>query len=62
MRRSRNGDIMGDTAYMILTQNSKYFNGKFVVDEWILNDNGIYNFDKYRCDPNVKEEELIPCI
>ena len=60
MNRSRTPDIMAEAAYLILLQNSKRFNGNFVIDEDILRCAGINNFHRYKVNPNVKDEEIMP--
>ncbi|KAI1289938.1 Hydroxysteroid dehydrogenase-like protein 2 [Halotydeus destructor] len=47
----RKDSIMSDAAYAILTQNSKEFTGNFCVDEELLRNNGITDFDQYACVP-----------
>ena len=48
---SRKDDIMADAAYRILQQNNSY-TGKFLIDEFVLNEAGITNMDKYAYDPS----------
>ena len=60
MNRSRGPEIMADAAYLILIQNSKEFNGNFVIDEDVLRCVGVKNFHRYKINPNVKDDELMP--
>jgi citronellol/citronellal dehydrogenase len=57
MRRSRTPEIMGDAAHVILTQNAKTFTGRFCIDDTLLYEHGVRDFDKYRVDPSM---ELAP--
>ncbi|KAE9546913.1 hypothetical protein FO519_009875, partial [Halicephalobus sp. NKZ332] len=49
---SRKDDIMADAAYYVLQQKNSY-TGKFLIDEFVLNEAGITNMDKYAFDPKV---------
>uniref|UniRef100_A0A1I7ZU88 Hydroxysteroid dehydrogenase-like protein 2 n=1 Tax=Steinernema glaseri TaxID=37863 RepID=A0A1I7ZU88_9BILA len=49
----RTPDIMADAAYALLSRNSREFTGNFVIDDEILRDEGVTDFDKYAIDPNV---------
>ncbi len=55
--RSRKPEIMGDAAHAILTQNSKSCTGNFFVDEDLLRQAGVTNFDQYAVTPGG---ELMP--
>lgn len=57
MRRSRTPDIMGDAAFYILRRPAKSCTGQFFIDEAVLREEGITDFDRYRVDP---EKELMP--
>jgi citronellol/citronellal dehydrogenase len=57
VRRSRTPDIMGDAAHVILTQDAKTFTGRFSIDDTLLYEHGIRDFEKYRVDPSL---ELAP--
>jgi citronellol/citronellal dehydrogenase len=57
VRRSRTPDIMGDAAHLILTQDAKSFTGRFAVDDTLLYEHGVRDFEKYRVDPS---QELAP--
>ncbi|VDM36931.1 unnamed protein product [Toxocara canis] len=45
--------IMADAAYALLSRNSREFTGNFVLDEDILREEGVRDFDKYAVDPSV---------
>jgi citronellol/citronellal dehydrogenase len=53
IRASRKPEIVADAAYLILTQPSRSFTGRFVIDEDILAEHGVTDFAKYRVDPNA---------
>ncbi len=55
--RSRNVDIMSDAAHIILTSPSRDCTGNFFIDENLLRDNGVTDFNKYAVDPS---QELFP--
>ncbi|XP_071811365.1 hydroxysteroid dehydrogenase-like protein 2 isoform X1 [Apostichopus japonicus] len=47
----RTADICSDSAYAIITKNSRSFTGNFCVDEDILRKEGVTDFTKYACEP-----------
>jgi citronellol/citronellal dehydrogenase len=51
MRMSRTPQIMGDAAHLILTQDAKAFTGHFCIDDTLLYEHGVRDFEKYRVDP-----------
>ena len=51
MRMSRTPEIMADAAHLILTQDAKTFTGRFCIDDTLLYEHGVRDFDKYRVDP-----------
>lgn len=53
MQSSRKVDIMSDAAYAILTKNSRSYTGNFVIDEDVLRELGITNFDDYNVVPGI---------
>ena len=57
MRRSRTPEIMGDAAHVILTQDAKTFTGRFCIDDTLLFEHGVKDFEKYRVDAS---QELAP--
>ena len=50
---------MADAAYEILRQDKKE-TGNFYIDDEILRKKGVTDFTKYKLDPNVKDEDLMP--
>jgi citronellol/citronellal dehydrogenase len=53
IRRSRTPEIMGDAAHLILTQDSKSFTGRFCIDDTLLYEQGVRDFEKYRVDKSM---------
>jgi citronellol/citronellal dehydrogenase len=53
MRASRTPEIMGDAAYVIFTKPSREFTGKFCIDDKVLYESGVRDFEHYRVDPSV---------
>lgn len=54
IRATRKPEIVADAAHLILTQPSRAFTGRFVIDEDILAEHGVTDFAKYRVDPDAK--------
>jgi citronellol/citronellal dehydrogenase len=52
MRRSRRPEIMADAAYAIFRRNSRAFTGRFMLDDDMLRDEGITDFEQYAYDPS----------
>lgn len=52
MRRSRKPEIVADAAHLILTQPAGDFTGNFCIDDTLLADHGVTDFDTYRVDPS----------
>ena len=50
MRRSRTPEIMADAAHVIFTQDAKTFTGRFCIDDTLLYEHGVRDFEKYRVD------------
>jgi citronellol/citronellal dehydrogenase len=57
MRGARTPEIMADAAYAILTRPSREFTGHFCIDEEILKEEGVTDFDQYASTPGA---DLIP--
>ena len=51
IRCCRQPSIMADAAYLIVTQPSRELTGQFLVDDQVLADHGITNFEDYAVDP-----------
>lgn len=54
MNRSRTPEIMADAAFAILTKKSSECSGNFFIDEEVLADKGVTDFDKYAVNLNEK--------
>ena len=46
-------EIMSDAAYAIFLRDAKAYTGNFAIDEGVLREEGITNFDEYAVDPSV---------
>jgi citronellol/citronellal dehydrogenase len=57
IRRSRRPEIMADAAHAILVRDSRVCTGRFFVDEEVLREEGVDDFESYRVDPTA---ELLP--
>jgi len=57
VRASRKPEIMGDAAHAILTKPSRKCTGNFLVDDAVLQAEGITDLSSYAVDPNA---ELMP--
>jgi citronellol/citronellal dehydrogenase len=51
LRHSRKPEIMADAAYAILCRPARSFTGNFVLDDDVLAQEGVIDFDRYRNDP-----------
>jgi citronellol/citronellal dehydrogenase len=57
MEQSRTPEIMADAAYHIFTRPSRTTTGRFFLDEDVLREAGVTNFDRYAVKPG---KELLP--
>jgi citronellol/citronellal dehydrogenase len=53
-KQARKPEIVADAAYQILTQDSRECTGNFFIDEHVLKDAGITDFDQYLVTPGAK--------
>ena len=53
LRASRHPAIVADAAYLILTGDSRQRSGQFLIDEDVLREHGITDFDRYAVTPGV---------
>lgn len=53
----RKPEIVSDAAWHIITRNSREFTGRFLIDEDVLRDAGVTDFDQYAMTPGG---ELMP--
>lgn len=59
LRQSRKPEIMADAAYAILCRPARSYTGNFVLDDDVLAEEGVADFDRYRNDPT---SALLPDI
>ncbi|SEP85653.1 SDR family oxidoreductase [Thalassovita taeanensis] len=52
MNSSRTPEIMADAAYAIFCRDASTFTGNFVLDDEVLAEAGVSNFDTYRVNPS----------
>ena len=57
MKMCRTVEIMADAAHVILTKPAREFTGQFCLDDTLLWEAGVRDFDKYRVDPT---RDLMP--
>ena len=68
MRASRKPEIMADAAHAIFVSPSRETTGRFFIDDLVLAECGVRDFDGYRVDPSsplmpdffVPEETPVP--
>ncbi len=60
MQKSRTPAIMADSAYIIFMRNSREHTGNFYIDDEVLQAEGVTDFSKYRVDPDLSDDELMP--
>jgi citronellol/citronellal dehydrogenase len=53
MRASRTPEIVADAAHVIFTKPSREFTGRFCIDDKVLYEHGVRDFEQYRVDPKV---------
>lgn len=58
MRASRKPAIMADAAYQILTSDARAVTGNAFIDETLLRERGVTDFDRYRHDPTCDRLEI----
>ena len=52
IRASRKPEILADAAHLIFTRPSREFTGRFCIDDTLLTEHGVTDFDHYRVDPS----------
>ena len=57
MKMCRTPEIKADAAHVILTKRSREFTGNFCIDDTLLYEAGVRDFDQYRVDP---KKDLMP--
>ncbi|RZB38771.1 hydroxysteroid dehydrogenase-like protein 2 [Asbolus verrucosus] len=56
---TRKPEIMADAAYAILTQDPKTTTGNFFIDDEVLKQNGVTDFDQYAIDPSNRDNLML---
>jgi len=56
--KTRKPEVLSDAAHLILTSDAKTTSGRFFIDEVLLAEHGITDFDRYAVVPGTKD--LIP--
>ena len=51
INKARKPEIVGDAAHIILTRNSRKCTGNFLIDEDVLRETGVTDFDRYAVTP-----------
>lgn len=51
MRRSRKPEIVADAAYLIVTRPARECTGRFFIDDSVLAEAGVRDFERYSVDP-----------
>lgn len=51
LTQCRTDHIMADAAYVVLTRDSRARTGEFLIDEDVLRDVGVTDFEPYSCVP-----------
>ncbi|MEJ8846676.1 hypothetical protein [Variovorax rhizosphaerae] len=54
MKQSRKPEIMADAADAIFCKPSREYTGGFMLDDTVLGEEGVTDFDVYRNDPSSK--------
>ncbi len=49
----REPEVMGDAAHYVLTRDSREYTGQFLIDEEVLRESGVDDFDRYAVDPTL---------
>lgn len=50
----RTDQIMADAAYVVLTRDSRARTGEFLIDEDVLKEVGVTDFEQYSCVPGMQ--------
>ncbi|HPG81466.1 MAG TPA: short chain dehydrogenase, partial [Piscinibacter sp.] len=53
--KCRTPEILADAAYLILTSDSKATTGNFFIDDALLAQHGVTDFEKYSVTPGTKD-------
>ena len=53
-RRCRVPAIMADAAHAVLTRSSRSLTGRFLIDEQVLREEGVHDFERYAVEPGME--------
>ena len=53
MQVSRTPDILADAAHLVFTQPSRAFTGRFLIDDTLLYEHGVRDFEPYKVTPQA---------
>ena len=53
VRKSRTPEILADAAHLIFCKPAAEFSGNFCIDDTLLAEHGVSDFDQYRVDPSA---------
>lgn len=59
MNGSRTPEIMADSAHVILTSDSAQTTDNFFIDDHVLASVGVTNLQKYKCNPALRDDQLV---
>ena len=62
LAQCRTPEIMADAAYAILSRDSKSRTGEFLIDDDVLREVGVTDFDVYAHDPSKVQSNLFSTI
>jgi citronellol/citronellal dehydrogenase len=60
LARARSPQIVADAAYAILRRPARDCSGNFFIDDDVLREEGVYDFDQYRLGEGLGGDELMP--
>ena len=55
----RTDQIMADAAYVVLTRDSRSRTGEFLIDEDVLKEVGVTDFEQYSCVPGILDLAMV---
>lgn len=55
---SRTDQIMADAAYVVMTRDSRARTGEFLIDEDVLKEVGVTDFEQYSCVPGMLDSAM----
>ena len=61
LKSCRKPDIMADAVYCIVTRDSKSVTGNFFIDDEVLKEAGVTDFDSYASAPGVHSSTCV-CV